>query len=1133
MDTLYVPVILEALVIGEKSGYLADLAPDYSALDYMPFGRYTQRLFGKRSEMPGIHLHWTMPDALLHGVHNGKDSIDFPELPNRWIIQRVCSKEDTIERKAWIVESDFVTNNPEVSFDEYKRITIPTFVMKDGLWTGAGSEGQIYGYMGNAREYGTPLSERGYYLENLTAVGMGDLTFAAFYYKSRSVFGFYDNMKDADNGLYTYTIAGYYGDSEKDPLVNADIDILNELKWTYNDSSAFPKRTVCHSMIKQVCWEGPQKNYGSGAPQGNIDVYVGNTSSEALAAILQDKMPEIKGFERILDIVQNDLLEGMDSIGNADSLIEAEHLLHAKQFSSEEQGIVYKIKNANDSISGQQLSTDLYEKIDKINMLQEEINIKEHEMESIKNEIYFAWWKYVLIKKDPWGGDDLNGVSSADFLELIRQFLDELEDCNNTIKENKSKIDELKGSVNDISPDHNVEIYAEHKDDFYLADSPVLMLCGDGVKRSYKQGFQNDCDDGSLYCRTNTVTGINVIINNSEVSLTLNDIEQIVSPLKGQLPDFINDIFMESIVMTEDCAESIAYKAYDKIKEKFSQEQLNAVIGQIKDHQKNKSGFNGSLPGDISQSDWSQPWNPLFMEWRVRIDPARTDINDDNSFNKFELSEIDLEYNANYNSQENAESIEIEGSTMISPHAVENMGNMMKRLADIGEIKGLDYDNIKKAADIVKKMDVMSQRMDGFNDALIMRENALSIPIYYDKMPEDIVDLVKEITKVLDTTLISPRVDNVQSRFIPVRAGFMSILEIRLVDSFGQFKEIELGADKIHPSENLQIDEKRKEIFLRPRFMQPCAIDFKWSQSPVFGVIIPNFLDRNLQVYDCFGKLVGFVQKSGQGAVWMKFFPSNIDIDDIKSPHLKLFVNRLIGENSALDELLYYLDQAYTKAAPLKNEQFIQECFGKPLVLARADFKILAKGYNPHVQWFKKEFACNGFDTEKFDVRFGDVRKINDGLMGFFVGGLDEKTYNNFFVPEILDKSDLEYIVQQNTIKTSLSDAYTEMTVMFDPLGHITVSTGFLPTRKIYLEPEYYSSLLEESEMVLKTAPLLSSLDNLQMPVPAGMTDEWIYTYVLKDKGMADIDKINPPDLLPPPTKNQILEGYIYTKLKE
>lgn len=1128
MDTLYVPVMLDALVIGKKNEPLADIAPDYSELEGMPFGSYAQRLFGTRTEMPGIHLHWTMPDALLHGVHNGEDAIDFPELPNRWIIQRSCSKKSNIERKVWIIESDFVTNDPKAN---YNRITIPTFVMKDGLWTGAGSDGQFYGFMGNTREYGTPLTENGYYLENLTAVGQGDTSFTAFYCKSRSVFGFYDDMKDADSGQYTYAIAGYYEDIEKDPLVNADIDVLNKLKWTYSDSSAIPKRTVCHSMMKQVCWEGVEKDYGTGAPKESIEVYVGNTSSEALAAILQNKMPEISGFERILDIIQNDLLEDMDSIGNADALIEAEQLLHAKQFSSEKQGIVYKIKPVSNNTNKQRLSQDFYDTVNMINTLQEEINIREQEIESIKNEIYFAWWKYVLIENDPWGNNDLKGIDSDDFLALIRDFLDKLKDCKNTIKENESKIEQLKSLLNGISSETNVELYDEHKDNFYSPNPPVLMLCGEGVQRSYKQGFQNDCDDGFLNCRTNTVTGITVKINGSELSLTLDDIEHAASPINGGLPDFLKNIFAEAMIMTEDCAESIAYIACDKASAKLTPEQLKTVIDQIQDNQGKKACFNGSIPGDFSLNNWSQPWNPLLMEWRIRIAPIRTDISEDDSFSKFQLSEIDLEY-INNNLQDDPEPIEIQGSTIISPHAVENMSNMMKRLADIGEIKGLDYDNIKKAADAVKKMDILSQRMDGFNEALIMRENALFLPIYYDDVPEDAADLLKEITEVLDTPLISPSIDDVQSRFLPVRSGFMSVLDIWLVDSFGQIKKIPVNADNIHPSENLRNDDKKNEIILRPRLMQPCTVDFRWDPSPVLGFIIPNFLDRNLQIYDSQGRLLGFVQSSSQGTVWMKYFPSNINIEDIESPHLKLFVNGLIGDNPALQELLYYLDNACAKAAPLKNEQFMQECFGTPLVLARADFKILAKGYPPHVQWFKKDLVCNGLDTEKFEVRFGDTRKINDGLMGFFAGGLEEKTYSKFFVPDIIAGSDFRYIALQNTMKTCLSDSYAEMTIMLNPLGYITVSTGFLPARKIYLEPEYYSGLFDKSEMVLKTAPLLSSYDNLEMPIPGGMTDEWIYTYVLKDRTTADIDKINPPDILPPPIRNQILEGYIYTKIK-
>ena len=54
---LYVPVMLEGLVIGKNSAPLADLAPDYSRISEIPLGKYTTRLFGTKKELPGIHLH--------------------------------------------------------------------------------------------------------------------------------------------------------------------------------------------------------------------------------------------------------------------------------------------------------------------------------------------------------------------------------------------------------------------------------------------------------------------------------------------------------------------------------------------------------------------------------------------------------------------------------------------------------------------------------------------------------------------------------------------------------------------------------------------------------------------------------------------------------------------------------------------------------------------------------------------------------------------------------------------------------------------------------------------------------------------------------------------------------------------
>ncbi|HKB42242.1 MAG TPA: hypothetical protein VKD72_37795, partial [Gemmataceae bacterium] len=215
---------IEALVIGASPGTdWVNLVPDFRAVFANQFlGQQLETPPGNTdpglNQEPGVHLHWALPDGLTHGVAspNGQGA-DFPLIPNRWLVVRLWDQTEqkselTLQFRAWIVESDTITDEGT-----------------GAIWlsVGAGNPNpqheQDYSVrVGRQFELGQWPGETAASSIDISAVGYGDPSFAAYYPASRRMLGFYDSDLDdlQDVGL-TYFVAGWYAKPDKDPLHRA------------------------------------------------------------------------------------------------------------------------------------------------------------------------------------------------------------------------------------------------------------------------------------------------------------------------------------------------------------------------------------------------------------------------------------------------------------------------------------------------------------------------------------------------------------------------------------------------------------------------------------------------------------------------------------------------------------------------------------------------------------------------------------------------------------------------------------------------------------------------------------------------------------------------------------------------
>ena len=274
----------------------------------------------------GMHLHWSLPDALTKGGTGGKAK-DYPAVPNRWLVKRI-SADPALENKSWIVESDYLHTTPNPLENPYGSIAYPVDTEK--------SSDQPFVYLGrqwSATGWAEDVSATR--LSKLTAIGYGEPTFAAFYPNCHSVFGCFDPDVDTKSQLQglSYQLMGWYSDTAQDPLINflttflADNPGANQASleqavkehfaWnvtidTSNVPSSLPSGIVCYAELTFT----PNADLNNSRKNDDtIRLSIGNTGTEALSADIASQINlsnAIQQEEQLENLLLQDKLQNLD-----------------------------------------------------------------------------------------------------------------------------------------------------------------------------------------------------------------------------------------------------------------------------------------------------------------------------------------------------------------------------------------------------------------------------------------------------------------------------------------------------------------------------------------------------------------------------------------------------------------------------------------------------------------------------------------------------------------------------------------------------------------------------------------------------------------------------------------------------
>jgi hypothetical protein len=1159
---LVVPTDVEALCVtasaGDQSPRFVGPAADFSQLPVWDetdgrmhgsplLGDSVERFAGRSIE-PGVHLHWALPEGLVHGRRGADGRIRFPAAPNRWLVTRIgpLGDDGAPLLRSWIVESDrvsFTSTAPDA-------VSIP-------FWSA--SADQYHAYVGTVLDYSNGWSEPGddgsfkqITGEPLTAVGYGDPAFAAFYPSCRNVFGFHDDLTTLpDSGAdatLSYLVVGWYSSAADDPLSRAPVDPAeNSFRWTFSADGESPRRTLCSGVVRGVRWQPHEALPPRRA--SDVDVAIGENGPDCLAALLAAR-PELAGdthAEFLLNAVQRGLLA--DLMTRPDWLVRLDQVMHAERFRATPGGTAWTLtapesdqadgRDALDATAERrrrELSPEAGRLLHELTRRQDAYDARTRDLAARRRQLAIDWQRYVTARYHVAGrGEDAADTAQPgvidEVLDATRDFITagafaitgDADDCGVLVFADGGAVstESHDGSLAAAVAEQVALVEAQLASDggryrlvpapaarYFEPNEPVVLLSGDDVQPPARYGGVRR-GSGTLACR-----------RTAEILAGPDSTAAVSDGSFGALP----------------CGDD----ALALLREELLLQRLATGAS--------REGVSGVEPPDVgvTVSD-GDAWVPLYMRWEVDYQPLANV--GDGPRDRFatrlvtgahELSDNGVDLVPHSAAPARGPLRRYSGTVTLSPAADVQLRQQVDAYLETSQDA-----EMADVAGQLKLSPMLSQTLGGLNEALLMRHAAIQMPVD-DPLADPLAaaDVVPVARAVGDANRVGALP---LESFSPIRAGQMRLVSLDLIDAFGQVREIELSSERTVIAESLvsadpQIRAERG-IQLQPRIVQPARLAFRWlsglddgvesgahpDTSPVCGWLLPNRVDDALAVYDADGAELGTLAITRGEARWHPSPRAGGALEpdgdavaavqrDIANPHLRDVALGVLGHRTPdayLDELIRTVDAALGTIVPAapRTDAALGVLIGRPVAVVRASVRLELDGPPaPHLGWasLRREVDAgpgSPRDTRqhekvRFEVRIGDLRSVDDGVVGYYMETGSSADYERFYSHAPLGDGVGVADAASRPISTSTDPAAPDqrLTLLVDPHAAVHAATGILPVKELTIEPHHYQPALEAMAVSFAVQPTLRPATGLSVPLPGVHGVDWSWLQVTDDK---------------------------------
>ncbi len=449
------------------------------------------------------------------------------------------------------------------------------------------------------------------------------------------------------------------------------------------------------------------------------------------------------------------------------------------------------------------------------------------------------------------------------------------------------------------------------------------------------------------------------------------------------------------------------------------------------------------------------PWHPFLLEWEMEACPIQ-----------FGGNSRDTDYTAGFiidNTQLAVNAVDLSTTTDQflegnNPNIYNGRNLLSTQAATLRDLESRLQGFLNNAADGTAfkteaqaalnelgqlKNQMLSQSLSGLHAAMLMLRQSYQLPVMDPigfREYQDFTYLVSELVGTATKYSPQPLTD-----FNPIRSGKLRINQVRVVDTFGQYRQLDLygsrnGAQLLGSSiGTTEVDglSNRAMIDLTSRIVQPCRLSFRWlaaeqlveeesvmemnnlpGTSPICGWVMGNHLDGSIMVFDAAGRSLGAIENENTTddtlAEWTPApglegleLPENIE-----NEQLRKMVDYFRRQKAEFVE--QFLENSHKILQSIEPETFAQQqalalLMGRPLALVRAHIDLELYGV-PAVNHSWESFYRDRQDNDdyretdqytrvRFPIRLGAVAQLNDGLIGYWVEDeLGNYRGDNFYI---------------------------------------------------------------------------------------------------------------------------------------